>query len=100
MNMDAQGAGPPLTIPRTIRLVAAKSVPGNRPKATPRNHKPSMLLLRYYTKGSVLWARLSWATVFSWAEAQGCFRGMLFPDVRFDRFHRKLAATLRGKNLS
>ena len=59
-----------------------------------------LLLLRYYTKGSVLWARPSWATVFSWAGAQGCFRGMLFPDVRVDCFYRKLAATLRGKNLS
>ena len=30
-------------------------------------------LFRYYTKGSDLWARFSWATVFSWAGAQGCF---------------------------
>jgi len=60
-----------------------------------------LLLLRYYeAKGSGLRARFSWATVFSWTGAQGCFRGMLFPDVRVDCFHRKLAATLRGKNLS
>ena len=43
-----------------------------------------LLMLRYYTKGSVLWTRFSWATVFSWAGAQGYFRDMLFPDARFN----------------
>ena len=36
MNIDARSAGPPLTMPRTIRLVEAKLVPSNRPQATPR----------------------------------------------------------------
>jgi hypothetical protein len=59
-----------------------------------------LLLLRYYTKGSGFWVRFSWAPVFSWAGAQGSFRGMLYLDARVDYFHRKLSATLCGKNLS
>ena len=103
MDIDARSAGPPLTIPRTIRLVEAKLVLSNRLQATPRKSQikyaaAAAALLRsegLWSLGTILLGN----RVFMCRSA-GCFRGMLFPDVRVDCFHRKLAAALRGKNLS
>jgi hypothetical protein len=89
MNIDARSAGPPLTMPRTIRLVEAKLVPSNRPQATPRKSKikyaAAAALLRsegLWSLGTILLGNRVFmdrsAGVFPWHALSRC-PGRLFP---------------------
>ena len=89
MNIDARSAGPPSTMPQTIRLVEAKLVPSNRPQATPRKSKikyaAAAALLRsegLWSLGTILLGNRVFmdrsAGVFPWHALSRC-PGRLFP---------------------
>ena len=93
MNTDARSAGPPLTMPRTIRLVEAKLVPSNRPQATPRKSKikyaAAAALLRsegLWSQGTILLGNRAFmdrsAGVFPWHALSRC-PGRLFPQEAY-----------------